>query len=845
MYISLNWLNDYVDLQGFTPQQVGDTLTQLGFEVENSKTLTPYHQDIVVGFVVEARKHPNADTLSLCRVDVGQSELLSIVCGAHNARAGIKVALAQVGSSLPDGMLLKAAKLRGELSQGMMCSERELELSQDHDGIIELSEDCKVGTSINSLIKRDDTIFELKLTAQRGDALSYLGIARELAAKWQRPLRIPPSNLPTGPSFKTALRVEIAHKDICSRFVAIAVHDLKPLKSPLWLRQRLLSSGTRPINLIVDVTNYVMLEQGSPIHAYDERDIKGNVLKVCQALQQHKSMTTLDEKELSLQAEDILICDQNGPVGLAGIMGGKNSEVKADSSHIMIEVASFHPTAIRKTAKRLNLHTEASHRFERGVDVLNIPQVAKRCAYLLLTLSKELGVNVQVAEDMVDIYPQEFVPKKVLLRLERVQSLLARPELDMQTCIRHLKSLGFEPSEQNSKSTCFSVPSRRHDCDCEADLIEEIARLEGYHTIPYQLPKMNIQPAYEDPYIAFREQLRENIAVLGLTEVITYPFCSPLEYSKLELNENHPLWPSMALMNPMNSEQAYLRSTLVPSLLKALSRGRFRGQKGSRLFELGRGFFKADKVAMNSETSSSQKYLDDLQRVSRLWTQKARQEQRPFERELLCGVLDQPWQKKAWNQDEKPTEFHHAKEIITSLLAGFSNQTLHCELIDALSFPFLHPHRSATLNLAGQVLGWVGELHPGVSDAFELLSESPILFEIDIEKLFQILRNHELKTTYKPQRFPAVTRDLALLLPSQLRFEQLSQAVEGFPKKKHLSHFELFDLYEGKELEEGKVSFASTFVFQSLEKTLTDDDVNQEFSQLLSHLESSLGAKQR
>ena len=430
MQVSLKWLNNYIDLSDVDVKTVAETLTNLGLEVEGIETVEPLKGDVIVAKIVSAERHPDAEKLQYCKVDAGEAEPIDIVCGAPNARAGLKVALARVGSVLPGDFKIKASKIRGVKSFGMLCAEEELGISSAGDGIIELDEKLEIGTSISELYGLNDTVLEIGLTPNRADCLGYVGIARDLAAKLGKELKLPSiSDLSTDSDLDTnkELSVEIESKDDCGRFVALSINGIKNVESPLWLRNYLEAAGMRSVNAVVDVTNFIMLENSQPIHAYDVRDVKDKL--VVRRAKDGEKLTTLDEVERSLTTNDIVIADAEKVVGLAGVMGGLNSEVKDDTTAIILEVAEFNPSVVRKTSKKFALHSEASHRFERGIDINAIDFVAKRFATVLQKVYSDLiesGVEVSVPKvSATYIDKQEIVktPAKVALRLDRIKKL--------------------------------------------------------------------------------------------------------------------------------------------------------------------------------------------------------------------------------------------------------------------------------------------------------------------------------------------------------------------------------------------------------------------------------------
>ncbi|RYZ54257.1 MAG: phenylalanine--tRNA ligase subunit beta, partial [Proteobacteria bacterium] len=432
MLVSLRWLNEYIDLSGVSVEEISKTLTSIGLEVEGIKHIKPLKGDVVAGKILSAVQHPNADKLRVCQVDIGKGEALTIVCGAPNAREGIKVVVATIGSELPKDFKIKESKIRGEKSFGMLCSEEELGLSGGHDGIIELPDSVALGTPIATHFHMEDTVIEIGLTPNRSDCLGLIGLARDLSAKLGKTLKVPDDKkIVTDASLKSAdhIKVAIENADDSNRFTALYMSDVRPIPSPSWMQRRLEFAGMRPINIIVDATNYVMLESGQPIHAYDERDIGGKTLNVRRA-KEGEALKTLDGQERKLATGDIVIADAQRAIGVAGVMGGANSEVKDDTKNIVIEVAHFNPSLVRKTSKRFALHTEASHRFERGIDVENIAWVARRVAGLILQATeeqrKELKLDIpapRIAGAAVDQYPKAFAAKTIELRIPRLQAI--------------------------------------------------------------------------------------------------------------------------------------------------------------------------------------------------------------------------------------------------------------------------------------------------------------------------------------------------------------------------------------------------------------------------------------
>ena len=854
MQISLNWLNDYVDIKDLPAATVAQAFTDVGLEIEGMTQQAAFSSDVVVGKILTAEKHPNADALRCCTVDVGAKSPegpLAIVCGAPNARPGIFVAVAMVGAVLPGDFKIKKSKIRGENSNGMLCSGKELGLTEDSDGIIELTaaEGETLGLPVGKVLGTEDTVLTVNVTPNRGDCLGYLGLARDLAAKLKRPLKDfqasgsgkatlkPKADVTT----KGHVRVEIEDDLLCPRFVALYLKNVTVVPAPSWMQKRLEASGIRPINLVVDATNYAMLEYGQPVHAYDERDVGGNVL-VVRAAKAGETLVTLDGQKRVLVPSDLVIADEGGVIGLAGLMGGQNSEIKADTTAVIIEVATFSPERIRKTARRLALHTDASHRFERGVDWEALPEVARRVAALI-----QVGAAgaVDAAGDVVDTQLEPVSRRVVAIRLSQTQALLGLPKLTKEEAASLLTALKFELMDSNADRMVFRVPSWRWDIEREVDLIEEIARLGGFEKIPYQLPVMNIRPNAEDPYIEFQDNARVVLAAYGLREAITFPFVATADIEAFQFGEGHPLKPCLALANPLNADTPYLRTSLTVNLLAALRNNRRQGDFGAKLFEVGRGFFDA-KVDGGPYPTWAR-----VGRPSRHHAARARQDAgRPIERTFLAVALDQPFRGQSWSGAEERAEFFHGKAVVEATLKAFGVSHVRYERPTAADLPFLHPGRSAALAVGEgpgtKYLGFVGELHPKTAQALSLDgAEAPVIVEIDLEELFGLI-GKGLKLDTETRRFPPVTRDLALLVDREVTHEKMLGAFKQFKRRKFLTTSALFDVFDqAGKVPNGKKSLAYAMKFQSAEKTLTDAEVEGELEALVAWLKESTGAERR
>jgi phenylalanyl-tRNA synthetase beta chain len=847
MQISLNWLKDYINLDGLSVDQISAALTDIGLEVEAVAKSAAFGDTVVVGRIISAEKHPNADSLRVCKVDVGKPEALQIVCGAPNARAGIDACVALVGTSLPGDLKIKEAKIRGEESFGMMCSAKELALSDGHEGIIELATGFKPGTPVIKALGLDDVILTLNVTPNRADCLGHIGVARDLGARLGKALQMPDFLPKTSALSSKDIKVDI-QTDRCGRFTALAIKNVRAVSSPGWLKQRLEAVGMRSINLLVDVTNYVMLEMNHPVHAYDDRDVKGRSYSIREAIE-GETFRTLDNIERLLKGNDTLICDGERPIGLAGIMGGMNSEIKADTTNIILEVACFDPISVRTTARRLGIHSEASHRFERGVDMNRTERVARRFGALLQACVAELnaaGAGLpmpEIAGDVVDVCPFATPPRLIALRCNEARRLLACPIVTNDQIKKIFEGLEFRLVDQNQDRLVFEIPTWRMDCERECDLVEEVGRLLGYDKVPYQLPSMTIEPTAEDSLVGLIEDARTDMASRGLRETISLPFWSDEDAEKMRLPSDHPFSPSLKIANPIAEDSRWLHTTLACGLIKAVQNNRRHGVKGARLFELGRGYYDFNAKPVQRSTYSLFKNID---RKGRHLSTRAREEKsRPTERHWISGIIDQPWTPKSWDTTETATTFFHVKAVVLSWLKGFGINEVQVHRIEKDNVPFLHPGSSAYLFSKGQVIGWLGELHPEVAIAYDLEpTQTPMLFELDLEAVLD-MSSKRPKFSTESFKFPANTRDLALLVDSDLTHDAMAAAIVQFPQKRHLREWHIFDIFQGANIPAGKKSVAWSFSFQSAEKTLSDQDVDGEFKNLTGYLTTKFKAEQR
>ena len=861
MLVVKSWLEEYIDLSGYSDTEIGDFFTSLGHEVEGITYAHALDELIVVGQVKELKDHPKADQLRVCGVDVGQGSLLQIVCGAGNVRLGAYVAVAQVGAQLPgQNTKMKEVTLRGVQSAGMICSAGELGVvlsGADDEGILIFSPSPQLGITVEEVLRGKDTVWDLAITPNRPDCLGYIGLSRDLAAKLGRPLVMPSRECVTVKE-KTAdfCKVEIEDAALCARFVALYVDRIQGgAHAPYWMQRRLALSGVRSRSLLVDVTNYVMLEWGQPLHAYDVQALPKKLLKV-ERTQEHtqRTVVTLDGEERSLQGGDLVISDGEEVLSLAGIMGGKSSWIQDTTTACVLEVADFHGQSIRQSVKRHRLSSESSYRFERGVDRQVLVDVAQRAAYLLYSLAEEQGLPLPaISSAPVDVQMRPYQSPKVALRVERARKLLNLVDLKVEQCIDLLDALECHLLDRKGSRLVYSIPSHRSDLVREVDLIEEIARLLSYDVVASLPPEKVVQEGVlEHPLISWSHRVREILAQLGLYEVILYPFTCSKDLSRCLIDPNHPFYSKLKISNPLTPEFSYLQSTQVVAMLRCLEYNRAHSHKGTRFFQVGRGF-------LASEVVEKLRNSDDV-----LWKEVAEvsgghlgcvhfeehtqeEKQRPGERTLVSWVVEGPWRKKSWQSSEQELSFFHLKEQLESVLKSLGVRDYELRPLGEGVVPFLHALQSAAVYTGnGVCVGYLGMIHPRVCDRWDFdLLHRPGVVELNLESLWKVSQTRFSVTEFSASSFPACYRDLALAVPRSVTHGEVMACIDQFPERKHLKTAELFDLYTGESVAEDEKSFAYALSFESSSKTLKDREVDGELAQLVSYLKEKLGAVRR
>ncbi|MBU1680054.1 MAG: phenylalanine--tRNA ligase subunit beta [Bacteroidetes bacterium] len=798
MKISLNWLKEYIDLDGISNEEIINTLTVSGLEVDDVIDQSQQFENIVVGYVKEKKTHPNADKLSLCIVNDG-TEDYSVVCGAPNVDAGQTIAFAKVGAIIPDGgFKITKAKIRGEHSYGMICSEKELGISGNRDGILVLDEKLKAGTPISDALGLNDVIIEIDITPNRADAFSHFGIARDLSATLNRPIKNIELCLSESEKNSTDLaEVVIENAEDCPRYVAKVVENVEIKESPKWLKKKLTNIGLRPRNNVVDVTNFILHELGQPLHAFDLDHLAGRKIIVKSANEKSK-FTTLDSKEREMQNTDLMICDAEKPVAIAGVMGGENSEVTTDTKNILIESAYFRPSAIRKTAKKLGLSTDSSIRFERGCNPDITVFAAQRAAQLIAELS-----GGSVAKGEIDVYPNVIEKKVIELRHERLLKILGY-NITKEVVNNSLTNLGLEIIECDDTKIKVVVPNFRHDLEREIDLIEEVARVNGYNKIP-AVERIRITLEEKVDQSDYVENLRNNFVSLGFNEIVTNSLLNTK--TAMEFGEG------IAVLNPQSAEMTHSRTSLIPGMLSTVSKNIKVNEKNLRLFEIGHIFNKNHKGDIAS--------FEDF-----------------TESENLLFALTGNAVESNWYSKEDKYDFYHLKGFVSEIIRTLSikNKVQESYIIDDKFFNF-----AVEINYKSAVIGKGGKLKADILAEFDINQE---VFAFDFN--LSLLKAIEIEPPRFNEllKFPKVKRDFAFVLDKSIEAEKVMETIYG-GSSKLLKSIKLFDIFESDSLGKDKKSLAFELEYYDFNNTLTEEDVDKDFRKAIEAVQIKLNAQLR
>lgn len=804
MKVSYKWLEQYIDLTGITPEQLADKLTNSGVAVDVVEKRNKGIEKVVVGYVLERENHPDAEKLNLCKVDVGVGEPLQIICGAANVDKGQKVPVALVGAELPGDVKIKRAKLRGIDSEGMICSAKELGMNEKllpkgkAEGILVLPETSNIGDEIEPLLGFDDYVLELDLTPNRADCLSMLGVAYEVAAILDREIRLPEIPLENTIDKSQRVKVQIEAKAACPHYASRLLTNIKVAESPQWLQNKLIAAGIRPINNVVDVTNYVLLEYGQPLHAFDfERLEQPNIL--VRMAKKGETVVTLDDQERTLDEEMLLITDGIKPIAIAGVMGAANSEVSEKTTQVLLESAYFKGQSIRKTSKKLGLRSEASLRFEKGVDPSKIYSALNRAAQLLQ--------EVAGAELVGDIYEEivEVTKEQEIFTTPAGINKLLGTNISSSDLVSIFKKLNFVVTEQTN-GLLVKVPTRRADITIEADLVEEIARIYGYDNIPITLPSGLYVQGGLTPKQKFRRKIKEFLDATGLKEVITYTFNGEKQQNVINglTNESKPI----PLAMPLSEERQFLRTQILPQLLEVAQYNLNRRISNIRIYEVGATF------------------LSDERNLTKL----------PEEKWLISGLVTGSFEEN-WQKTTSKIDFYYLKGIIEDLIKELGINNVKYE---AVAINGYHPGRTAKITINETILGYFGQLHPEVQAAYDL--KETYAFELDLNKLYT---HYEAEIDYIAlPKYPAIQRDIALVIDRGLEVNNLVETIKASTGNL-LEDLTIFDVYLGEQVGREKKSIAISLTFRSNERTLTDEEVNGLYDKVLVKLKDEHNAELR
>lgn len=782
MIVSLKWLRDYVDIP-LPVEDLADRLTMVGLEVEGVHQASSVSKHLVAARLKSVEPHPQADQLHLCCVSDSRREY-RVVCGAPNLEVGSVVVLALPGAELAGGLILQETTIRGQVSQGMLCSQMELGLGADGSGIWVLPEGTPVGLSIAEFLGKDDVTLELGVTPNRGDCLSIVGVAREVAAICGKPLRYPRLALvEAGADIRSLSSVTVDDPVGCPRYAARLVQGVKVAPSPDWLRERVEAVGVRSINNIVDVTNFIMMELGQPLHAFDFDRLREHRI-VVRLAHPGERFSTLDGVERTLFDDTLLICDGVGPVAIAGIMGGLDSEITEGTSRVLIEAAHFQPQSIRRSSKKLGLRTESSFRFERGVDPEGLIRALDRAAQLMM----EVGGG-EIAAGRLDVYPHPIKPPVLRLRVERTNRFLGT-RLTAGEMADVLRKIEMQVTEVDADQLEIIPPPFRPDITREVDLAEEVVRLVGYDKVPVTAPVAATEAAAFDPHLRARQELKYSLQGAGFMEVLNYSFISADLINKLQLPEGDRRLDPVRLLNPLSEEQAVMRTSLTPGLLQTARFNFDRGNEDLRIFELSKVF---------------------LSRPG---------ENLPEERHHLVGLMAGKRHPDLLYGDKTDVDYSDVKGVAELILNFF--YLTGCSFSPEDLPPYFDQSMAAVVTHNGRRLGALGRVAPEVEEAFDL-KKAAYLFEFDFDELFAARSDRPL---FRPlPKFPSVIRDMAIVVDEEVTVQQPLDYILG-QQEPLLELVEVFDIFKSRQLGEGKRSIGYRLVYRSGSRNLTDEEVN-------------------
>lgn len=810
MQVSIKWLKDYIDFTE-TPQQLADKLTMAGIPVENVVDPGEGLEKVVTGRIEKLEPHQNSDHLQICTMNVGLAENIIIVTGAQNVAEGQVVPVAMVGAHLPNGMKISKGKLRGVASNGMLCSAQELKLDleklpeEQKTGIFILPSDTPVGIPAKDVLGLNDVVLEFELTANRADCFSVFGLVREIAAITGNKPHFPEIKVNEDDNTKLndIFSVEIADPDLCSRFSTRMLKNVKIGPSPEWMQQRLEGAGIRSINNVVDVTNFVMIELGHPMHAYDYDKITGKKLIARRAIE-GEELHTLDDTSRKAKGEMLVIADSEKAAGLAGIMGGFETEITDTTTTVVLESADFYGPCIRRTARACGLSSEASGRFERGVDSETTIKALDRAAQLL----QEMGACT-VCEGIVDVYPNPKQANYVTFTPEQINNHLGT-NIAKDVMLNIITSVGFDVTKDENDEITVKVPSWRNDVTCMADISEEIARLHGFDKIKSTLPNGVSMQGTQSAKQTFIDKVKASLSSQGLYETISFALTNEETFNKLNIPQDSPLRKAVPIMNPLSDEYPLVRTTLLSSIFDNLARNLARKNDDVALFEVGSVFF--PKALPVTEL--------------------------PNEVVKIAGAITGRRHAHIWNQPNDMVDFYDVKGIIEEL---FADLRVTRYTVEAGTHYAMHPGKTALFKKGRDVLATIGEVHPAVLANYGI-SKPVYIFELDAKTVMKYMAK-DFKYKSLP-KYPAMTRDLAMLVATDINSADIEKAMTKAAGQ-NLVQITLFDVYTGKQVEAGKKSLAFSLTFQSNDKTLTDAEVNTAIEKIVAKLQKDFDADLR
>ena len=786
MLISLNWLKQYVEIKE-SIEEVANALTMIGQEVEAIEIQGENLENVVIGQIVEFDRHPNSDRLTLLKVNVGEGEPLQIICGATNHKLNDKVVVAKIGATLPGDFKIKKSKIRDVESYGMLCSEEELGFAKESDGIIILPEDAPIGKEYREYLNLNDVIFELEITPNRPDCLSHIGIAREIAAYYDRKVKYPNIEInETIESINTLIKVNIDDKERCKRYVGKIVKNVKVQESPEWLKRRIQAMGLNPINNIVDITNFVMFEYNQPMHAFDFDKLKGNIN--VRAAKENEEITTLDGVDRVLKNNELVIADEERAIAIAGIIGGDATKIDNETKNIFVEVAYFTPDNIRRTSRELGIFTDSSYRNERGMDIQNLETVVERAVSLIAEVA-----GGEILSDTIDRYLEKPEKYEISLNLEKLNKFIGK-NLSSDEVAKILTNLNIEIKTIGEDKMLLTPPTYRGDLIRPADIYEEVIRMYGFDNIEARMPVMSIESGEENTNFKVSRIIREILREQGLNEVINYSFI-PKSAKELFSFEDGII----EIKNPFSEDMAIMRPSLVYSLVNNIKENLNRNQTDLKIFEVSKTFKNLGSAKDGLATEELKVAI------------------------ALSGRED----KNLWNQTKTDYDFYDLKGYIEYLFERLNINKFNLERAKDVNF---HPGVSAEIKIGEDVIGIFGELHPTLINNVGIKREKVFFAEINLTKLMKYMK---IKVNYESiSKYPEVLRDLAITLDKDILVGNMTKDIK---KKVNLvEKIDIFDVYSGDKVEAGKKSVAMSIVLRDKTRTLTDQDIDTAMKNILS-----------